>query len=43
VPQPLTIVGGLVAIAGVIIVQTKGQPRAVAAEIAANPIEASEA
>lgn len=42
VPQPLTIVGGAVAIAGVIVVQTKGQPRSSAAELAANPVEASE-
>lgn len=42
VPQTLTIVGGLVAIAGVIVVQTKGQPRSHAAELAANPIEASD-
>ena len=42
VPQVLTIVGGLVAIVGVVIVQTKGQPRVAAAEFAANPIEASE-
>jgi drug/metabolite transporter (DMT)-like permease len=42
VPQALTIIGGLVAIVGVIIVQTKGQPRAAAAEFAGNPIEASD-
>ena len=38
----LTIVGGLVAIAGVIIVQTKGQPPAKTAELVMNPIEASD-
>ncbi len=43
VPQALTIIGGLIAIAGVVIVQTKGQPPTAAAEIAANPVEASEA
>jgi drug/metabolite transporter (DMT)-like permease len=43
VPALLTVIGGLVAIGGVIIVQTLGQPRAVAAGIAANPIEASDA
>jgi len=42
VPQALTIAGGLVAIAGVVLVQTKGQPRARAAEFATNPIEASD-
>ena len=42
VPALLTIVGGLVAIGGVVIVQTMGQPRARAAELAANPIEASD-
>ena len=42
VPALLTLVGGLVAIGGVVIVQTLGQPREVAAEIAANPIEASD-
>lgn len=42
VPAVLTLVGGLVAIGGVIIVQTKGQPPATAAEIATNPIEASD-
>jgi drug/metabolite transporter (DMT)-like permease len=42
VPALLTVIGGLVAIGGVVIVQTLGQPRAVAAGIAANPIEASD-
>ena len=42
VPQVLTIAGGLVAVAGVVIVQTKGQPRTRAAELATNPIEASD-
>jgi drug/metabolite transporter (DMT)-like permease len=42
IPQALTIAGGLVAVAGVIIVQTKGQPRSRAAELATNPIEASD-
>jgi len=42
VPALLTVAGGLVAIGGVIIVQTLGQPRAVAAELAQNPIEASD-
>ena len=42
VPALLTIVGGLVAIGGVVIVQTMGQPPALAAELAANPIEASD-
>ena len=42
VPALLTIVGGLVAIGGVVIVQIMGQPPAVAAEFAANPIEASD-
>jgi drug/metabolite transporter (DMT)-like permease len=41
-PALLTILGGLVAIVGVIVVQTKGQPRIVAAELAGNPIEASD-
>ena len=41
VPAVLTIVGGLVAIGGVIIVQTMGQTPARAAELAADPIEAS--
>ncbi|NTU70438.1 MAG: EamA family transporter [Coriobacteriia bacterium] len=43
VPALLTIIGGAIAIAGVVIVQTKGQPKAVVGEIAANPVEASEA
>jgi len=42
-PAVLTLVGGAVAVAGVIVVQTKGQPRSEAAELAANPIEASDA
>ena len=42
VPQMLTIVGGAVAIAGVVVVQTKGQPRSSAAELARDLIEASE-
>ena len=41
VPAVLTVVGGLVAIGGVIIVQTMGQTPARAAELAADPIEAS--
>ena len=41
-PHLLTIVGGLIAIVGVVIVQTKGQPRAKAAELASDLIEASE-
>ena len=43
VPTALTVVGGAVAIAGVIVVQTKGQARSVASATAENPIEASEA
>jgi len=42
-PTVLTIVGGAVAIAGVAVVQTKGQARRVAAATVENPIEASEA
>ena len=42
VPTVLTIVGGAVAIAGVVVVQTKGQARRVATSAAENPIEASE-
>jgi len=42
-PTLLTIVGGAIAIAGVAIVQTKGQARTVAASTAENLIEASEA
>ena len=42
VPAVLTLVGGLIAVGGVIIVQTKGQPREKAAEMATNPIEASD-
>ena len=41
-PTLLTIVGGAIAIVGVVIVQTKGQARRVAAAAAENPIEASE-
>ena len=41
-PTVLTIVGGGVAIVGVIVVQTKGQARRVALAAAENPIEASE-
>jgi drug/metabolite transporter (DMT)-like permease len=41
-PTVLTIVGGAVAIVGVVIVQTKGQARRVASSVAENPIEASE-
>jgi drug/metabolite transporter (DMT)-like permease len=41
-PTVLTIVGGAVAIVGVVIVQTKGQTRRVAFAAAENPIEASE-
>jgi drug/metabolite transporter (DMT)-like permease len=41
-PTVLTIVGGAVAIVGVIVVQTKGQARRVALAAAENPIEASE-
>lgn len=42
-PAMLTLVGGAIAVAGVIIVQTMGQPPAEAAELATNPIEASDA
>lgn len=42
VPTLLTVLGGTVAIAGVIVVQVKGQTRRVAAGVAENPIEASE-
>jgi drug/metabolite transporter (DMT)-like permease len=42
VPVLLTVVGGLVAIGGVVIVQTLGQPPSRAAELAADPIEASD-
>ena len=41
-PTLLTVVGGAVAIVGVVVVQTKGQARRVAASAAENPIEASE-
>jgi drug/metabolite transporter (DMT)-like permease len=41
-PTVLTIVGGAVAIVGVVVVQTKGQARRVALAAAGNPIEASE-
>ena len=41
-PTVLTIVGGAVAIVGVVVVQTKGQARRVALAAAENPIEASE-
>jgi drug/metabolite transporter (DMT)-like permease len=41
-PTVLTIVGGVVAILGVVVVQTKGQARRVAESAAENPIEASE-
>ena len=41
-PTVLTIVGGAVAIVGVVVVQTKGQARRVAAAAAENLIEASE-
>jgi drug/metabolite transporter (DMT)-like permease len=41
-PTLMTIVGGAVAIVGVVVVQTKGQARRVAAATAENPIEASE-
>ncbi len=42
VPAVLTLVGGLIAVGGVVIVQMKGQPRSSAGELAANPIEASD-
>jgi drug/metabolite transporter (DMT)-like permease len=41
-PTALTVVGGAVAIVGVVVVQTKGQARRVALAAAENPIEASE-
>jgi drug/metabolite transporter (DMT)-like permease len=42
IPTWLTVLGGAIAIAGVVIVQTRGQARRVAAAAVENPIEASE-